>query len=125
MQIKRLADIEGFLKAPPKNIEGVLIHGRDHGLVRERSKQLEASVLGAKPDPFQLVELSEAEAKDAPGALYAETASISMLGGRKFIRLRMSAEAAFGALDAYLAEREGGAARGDAFFVIEAGELRT
>ena len=125
MQIKRLTEIEGFLKAPPKTIEGALIHGRDHGLVRERSKQLEAAILGPKPDSFQLVELSEAEIKDAPGALYAEAASISMLGGRKFIRLRMNSDAAAAALEAYLAEREGGGARGDALFVIEAGELRT
>ncbi len=124
MQIKRLVDIESFLKAPGKDIEGALIHGRDQGLVRERSKALEAAVLGPKPDPLQIVELSEAEVKDAAGALYGEAASISMMGGRKFIRLRMSLDAAANALDAYLAERDGGAARPDAFFVIEAGELR-
>jgi DNA polymerase-3 subunit delta len=124
MQIKRLGEIESFLKAPGKNIEGALIYGRDQGLVRERSKALEAAILGANPDPFRLVELSEAEAKDAPGALYAEAASISMMGGRKFIRLRMSSDAAARALEAYLSERESGAARPDAFFVIEAGELR-
>ena len=125
MQIKRLGEIESFLRAPGKNIEGALIHGRDQGLVRERSKALEAAILGAKPDPFRLVELSEAEAKDAPGALYAEAASISMMGGRKFIRLRMSSDAATRTLEAYLTERASGAARPDAFFVIEAGELRT
>jgi len=124
MQIKRSEEIEAFLKAPPRDVEGALIHGRDQGLVRERSKALEAAVLGGAPDPFQLVELSEAEIKDAPGALYAEAASISMLGGRKFIRLRMSADAAGSALEAYLGERETGAARPDAFFVIEAGDLR-
>ena len=124
MQIKRLEEIESFLKSPGKAIEGALIHGRDQGLVRERSKTLESAVLGPKPDPFQIVELSEAEVKDAHGALYAEAASISMMGGRKFIRLRMSSEAAASALDAYLAERDNGAAQPDAFFVIEAGELR-
>jgi len=124
MQIKRLGEIESFLRAPGKDLEGALFHGRDQGLVRERSKALETAILGPKPDPFQIVELSEPEVKDAPGALYAEAASISMMGGKKFIRLRMNSDAAASALEAYLAERESGGARPDAFFVIEAGELR-
>ena len=123
MQIKATS-IESFLKSPPAAIEGVLIFGRDQGLIRERSKALEAAILGQAPDPFRLVELAEGTVKDAPGALYDEAAAMSMMGGRKFIRLRTNADAAGSALKAYLELRESGGPRPDAFFVIEAGDLK-
>lgn len=117
-------EIEAFLKGPPAGVEVALIHGRDAGLVRERSKALEAAVLGKAEDPFRLVEMSESALKDEPGALYAEAAAISMLGGRKFVRVRTGVETAGAALEAYLAMREGGAAKPDALVVIEAGEIK-
>jgi DNA polymerase-3 subunit delta len=124
MQIKGAGAIEAFVKSPGDKVEAALIYGRDPGLVRERSKRLEAAVLGPDADDFQRIELSEAEIREAPGALYAEAASIAMLGGRKFIRLRITSDLAAAALKTYLDEREAGGARPDAFVVIEAGDLR-
>jgi DNA polymerase-3 subunit delta len=124
MKLKGPSSVDVFVKKPTAGVEGALIYGRDPGLVRERSRSLELAVLGAKPDPFGLVEIAEPTLKDAPGALYAESAAISMLGGRKFIRIRTGADLAAGALEAYLGEREAGNPGGDGFFVIEAGDLR-
>ncbi|MFO1186870.1 MAG: DNA polymerase III subunit delta [Alphaproteobacteria bacterium] len=123
MQVTRQG-IEAFLKAPPAEVEIVLLHGPDAGMVRERSKRLEAAVLGKSADPFRLVELSEAALKDDAGALYAEAAAISMLGGRKFLRVRTNAEAAGAALEAYAGARAAGSPRPDALAVIEAGDLK-
>jgi DNA polymerase-3 subunit delta len=123
MQLKG-SSIEAFLKAPGNACEIILLHGRDAGLVRERAKALQATILGPAPDPFSLVELGESVLKDAPGALYAEAAAIAMLGGRKFIRVRMAPETAGTALEAYVAERQAGAVRPGALIVVEAGELK-
>jgi DNA polymerase-3 subunit delta len=123
MQI-RSAGIDAFLRAPPLQVEIVLLYGRDAGLVRERSKSLEALVLGPGADPFRLVEMSELALKEDPGALYAEAAALAMMGGRKFIRVRIGAETATAALEAYVAARAGGAPRPDALIIIEAGELK-
>jgi DNA polymerase-3 subunit delta len=123
MQI-RSAAIDAFLKAPPPKVEIVLLHGRDAGLVRERSKSLEALVLGPGADAFRRIELGEPALKEDPGALYAEAAALAMMGGRKFIRVRISTEPASAALEAYVAARAGGGPRPDALIVIEAGELK-
>lgn len=120
----RSNQVEAFLTAPPAGIEAVLIYGLDAGLIRERSKALEAAVLGRNPDPFRLVELDEAALEDEPGALYAEAAAISMLGGKKFVRVRTTADVAAGALESYLALRESGAAKPDALVVFEAGDIK-
>lgn len=123
MQVKRQG-VDAFLKAPPGEVEIVLLYGPDAGMVRERSKRLEAAVLGKSADPFRLVELSEAALKDDPGALYAEAAAISMLGGRKFLRVRTTSEAAGAALEAYAGARDAGSPRPDALAAIEAGDIK-
>jgi DNA polymerase III subunit delta len=117
-------EIESFIKNPPVETEAVLLHGRDAGLVRERSKAIEAAILGSNPDPFRLVEMSEPVLKEEPGALYAEAAAISMLGGRKFIRVRIGPETAASALETYAAHRDAGEPKPDALVVFEAAELK-
>lgn len=116
--------IEAFLKAPPAEVEIVLLYGPDAGLVRERSQRLEAAVLGKSADPFRLAEISEGALRDDPGALYAEAAAVAMLGGRKFLRVRTATETAAAALEAYAGAREAGSPRPDALCVLEAGDLK-
>src|SRR5439155_20144342 len=111
----RLAD---FLRRPPPEIRGVLVYGPDAGLVRERADQLTASICGDLKDPFRISELSPAILAGDPARLADEVAAMSLVGGRRVVRIRDAGEA----LAALLAGTLAGA-RGDSLIVIEAGDL--
>jgi DNA polymerase III subunit delta len=111
----RLAD---FLRRPPPEIRGALLYGPDSGLVRERADQLTASICGDLRDPFRISELSAAILAADPARLADEVAAMSLVGGRRVVRIRDAGEA----LTALLAETLAGA-RGDSLIVIEAGDL--
>jgi DNA polymerase-3 subunit delta len=125
MQLRRRPDIERFLASPGAAIRAALIHGRDLGVVRERAAQLAATVTSRPDDPFDAALIAEADLEAAPARLEEELAAISMLGGRRLVRLRLSD----GGVKAERAAAEalGGHLEGrfnpDAFFLIEAGDL--
>jgi DNA polymerase-3 subunit delta len=88
--LSRRPEVEAFLKAPRPDVRAVVIHGRDHGLVRERAAQL-AKVSTERPDdPFDTAQLTEDDVKADPPRLEAELQAISMMGGRRVVRLRLA-----------------------------------
>ena len=102
-----------------------VIWGRDRGGVRERANGLAAKVCDNPDDPFDAALLTEADV-DADGARLAdELCAISMLGGRRLVRLRLVGEKP--AVDRAAAEavrlHAEGAYNPDAFFLVEAGAL--
>jgi len=111
----RLTD---FLRRPPPEIRGVLLYGPDAGLVRERADQLTASICGDLKDPFRISELSAAILAGDPARLADEVAAMSLVGGRRVVRIRDAGEALAALLAATIA-----GARGDSLIVIEAGDL--
>lgn len=123
MIISKRPDVERFLKGPDSNIRAALIYGRDRGGVRERADKL-AKVVTANPDdPFDSAMLTEDEVDG--GRLEGELSAISMMGGRRLVRLRFSTEKAGPdktAAEALTAHNEG-KLNPDAFFLIEAGAL--
>lgn len=125
MILKRKADIERFLAAPGHNIPAALIYGRDLGVVRERGRALSARITPRPDDPFDVALLTEADLETEPGRLQEELSAISMMGGRRLVRLRLSGDRA--ATDRAAAEglRDHLAGKGnpEAFFLLEAGEL--
>ncbi len=104
--------IDAFLR-DPGSTRLVLLHGDDHGLVRERATRLVKAVAGSVDDPFDVVELD----RDDAAALPAEMTSQSLSGRRRVIRLR---EAGDGAAEPV---RRALAGPGRAFAVLEAGSL--
>ncbi len=78
-------DIDGFLKSPDQKALAVLLYGPDSGLVRERSRQIAAHILGAKPDPLNKIELSAEQLKADPALLHDELFSMSLMGGRRLV----------------------------------------
>jgi DNA polymerase-3 subunit delta len=125
MILKNRADQERFLSGPPKDAKACLIYGRDRGGVRERADLLAGKVVPRPDDPFDTALLTEGD-MDADGArLSDELAAISMLGGRRLVRLRLSGEksgpdkAAAEALKTHL----DGGFNPEAFFLVEAGNL--
>lgn len=78
----------GFLRNPgPCRL--VLLYGDDEGLIRERAQGLTRLVAGDLYDPFRVVELD----RDGWPQISGEMAALSMIGGRRVVRVREVAEA--------------------------------
>ncbi|MBU6475048.1 MAG: DNA polymerase III subunit delta [Alphaproteobacteria bacterium] len=112
-------DIEPFAKNPPASALAVLVYGPDEGLVRERLDLLTKSVVEDIRDPFNVVEFSGDALADNPARLLDEARSISMLGGRRVVRLRDATEKCAGAVKSAL----DGLKDGDNLVLVEAGNL--
>lgn len=125
MILSKRPDIERFLGRPDPAIRAVLIYGRDIGVVRDRGHQLAAKIVPNPDDPFDVALLTEQDLADDGGRLEGELAAQSLMGGRRLVRLRMTAEKP--AADKLAAEALDRHAKGelnpDAFFLIEAGNL--
>lgn len=80
-------DIAGFLKSPPQAVRGVLVYGPDGGLVRERAGLLAKAWGIDAGDPFNVIELTEASLLEDPARLADELSAMSLMGGRRLIRL--------------------------------------
>jgi DNA polymerase-3 subunit delta len=123
--LKRKQEIERFLAAPDAPFLAAVIHGRDLGVVRERARALSARVTQRPEDPFDVALLSDADLDADPARLEEELSAVSMMGGRRLVRLRLSGDrpavdrAAAEGLKGHLA----GKGNPDAFFLVEAGEL--
>ena len=112
------AAIERFLSRPDPAIRAVVIFGGDEGLVRERAARLGHTIVSDLNDPFR-VALLNAEALGADPSLLADEASaMSLMGGRRLIRIRDGSEKVTRALAALLE-----APAGDSLTIIEAGDL--
>jgi DNA polymerase-3 subunit delta len=125
MILSKRPDIDRFLASPPPEIRAVLIYGRDRGQVRERADALAGKVAARPDDPFDVALLTDAELDDG-GRLETELSSLSLMGGRRLVRLRLDSDKAGPdrlAAEALKAHAEG-AFNPEAVFLIEAGELR-
>ena len=108
-----------FLRDPAR-CRVVLLHGDDEGLIRERGRHLTKLVAGSVDDPFRVVELE----REKWVHIGAEMASLSMIGGRRVVRVRDVTDAILDAIKGALK------VPGDSFLVLEApglgrGKLRT
>jgi len=125
MILKRRPDIDRFLARPDPAVRAVLIYGRDRGVVRERAEQLARALVPDIDDPFNTALLTDGDLEADPARLEAELAALSMIGGKRLVRLRLHGEKASvdrSAAEAVTAHVEG-RLNPDAAFVIEAGAL--
>ena len=112
------AAVDRFIARPDPAIRAVLLYGPDEGLVRERAAAIGRQIVSDLGDPFRVATLTaEAIAAD-PTLLADEAASLSLMGGRRLVRVRDGSDKATRALDALLASP-----RSDSLTVIEAGDL--
>ncbi len=110
--------VEAFLKKPDPKIRAVVIYGNDDGLVAERALQLARSVCEDLKDPFRVVDITGEALKGDPARLADEFGAMSLMGGRRVVRVRPAGEEAATALENLVA-----APAGDALIVIEGGNL--
>lgn len=112
----------GLFKA--RNITAYLIYGPDRGLVRERADRLAKTITPDLDDPFAVTSLSEDDLKADPAALADAMAALSMIGGARLVRLRVSTESAGTAAVAFLKDFDAGTLTAEATLIVEAGELK-
>ncbi len=112
--------LDKFLKAPDESIGALLFYGPDEGLAREYARAAQKAVLGAEDDPFRLAELTADQIKDDEARMTDELNAISMLGGRRVVRVSQAGNAIAAAIEAAL---EAQAAKGAALLIVEAGDI--
>ena len=116
--IVKPAEADRYAKNPPKDLRAALVFGPDAGLTRERSETLLKTVVDDLSDPFRVSDLDEQALSSDPARLADEAAAISMLGGRRVVRVRGAGNALAGLFEDYLDDP-----KGDALIVVEAGDL--
>jgi DNA polymerase-3 subunit delta len=110
---------DGFARKPDAAVRAVLLYGPDSGLVRERAESLIKAVAGSLDDPFRTREITPGQLKEDPALLSDEANAMSLMGGRRAVRLR-------GAVDSHaklIEELLAGDVKADSIVVIEAGIL--
>src|SRR5580693_5350049 len=125
MLLGRRPDAERFLANPDKAVRAALIFGRDLGVVRERGQGLAAKVTEHPDDPFDVALITDADMDDDPARLIDDLMALSLMGGRRLVRLRLSTERAGPdkLAAAALEQHAAGEFNPEAFFLIEAGNL--
>jgi DNA polymerase-3 subunit delta len=110
--------VEAFVKAPPPGLRLALFYGPDQGLSRERADAIARHVCADLTDPFRVADLAASDVKSDPARLGDEAAAISMLGGRRVVRIRDADHATSKVVEAFLEDPPG-----DALVVVEAGDI--
>ncbi|MBI3676344.1 MAG: DNA polymerase III subunit delta [Proteobacteria bacterium] len=116
--IVKPADAERTVAHPPKDILAFLFFGPDEGLIRERAERAAKSVVPDLSDAFRVADLDDSVLSGDPARLADEAAAISMLGGRRVVRVRGAGNTLSKTFEAFFDNP-----KGDALIVVEAGDL--
>jgi len=116
--IVKASEAGRYAKNPPKTLRAALVFGPDAGLVRERAETLLKTVVDDLSDPFRVSDLDEQVLTSDPARLADEAAAISMLGGRRVVRVRGAGNALAKIFETFLDDP-----KGDALIVVEGGDL--
>ncbi|HEY2837477.1 MAG TPA: DNA polymerase III subunit delta [Rhizomicrobium sp.] len=111
-------EADRFAANPPKTLRAALVFGPDAGLVQERAEKLLKSVVADLTDAFNVADLSESTLVSDPARLSDEAAAISMMGGRRVVRVRNAGNNLADLFEEFLEDP-----KGDALVVVEAGDL--
>lgn len=124
MILSKRAEVDRFLSNPTPDIRAVVIYGRDRAIVRERADALARKTVPNVDDPFDVAVVTEGDIDGDAAKLFDELAALSLMGGRRLVRLRLDdkASADKAAAEALKAHTEG-QLNPDAFFLVEAGAL--
>ena len=116
--IVKSSEADRVAKNPPRGMIAALVYGPDAGLARERCETLLKTVVDDLTDPFRVSDLDEQTLSNDPARLADEAAAISMLGGRRVVRVRGATNGIADVFEAFLVDP-----KGDALIVVEAGDL--
>ena len=82
------ATADRFAKAPPQDVNAVLVYGPDAGLVRERGTSLLKAIVDEPIDPFRVAEFAVAALREDPTRLADEADAMSLTGGRRVVTVK-------------------------------------
>jgi DNA polymerase-3 subunit delta len=116
--IVKTGEADRFVARPPGDLVAALFYGPDAGLVHERADKLARSVVEDLSDPFRVADFAEVVLVADNARLFDEVAAISMIGGRRLVRVRGAGNALAGLFEDFLDDHAG-----DALVVVEAGDL--
>ncbi|HJQ56955.1 MAG TPA: DNA polymerase III subunit delta, partial [Vineibacter sp.] len=94
------AFVAGYARRPDPALRVALVYGNDEGMIAERGRMLASAVCDDLTDAFRVVELSSAKLKDDPARLVDDFQSLSMIGGRRVVRVRPVGDEASAAVEA-------------------------
>ncbi|MGH8735716.1 MAG: hypothetical protein ACREVB_18680, partial [Burkholderiales bacterium] len=112
------AKLDRVLKSPD-SIGALLFYGPDEGLAHEYAGLAQKAVLGTGDDPFRLAELTPDDLKGDGARLADELNAISMLGGRRVVRIAQASNMIAEQIETAIA----GQVPGSALLVVEAGDI--
>ncbi|MBL4894579.1 MAG: DNA polymerase III subunit delta [Emcibacter sp.] len=112
-------DITAQIRQLNPAYRAVLIYGRDEGLVRERADKIAKQIVEDLRDAFQVAFIEPDRLKAEPYLMADEAAAISMMGGRRVIRIDGAGENVTEAAKSFLANPVG-----DGLVIITAGGIR-
>lgn len=112
--------IEPFVQKPDPAALVVLVYGPDSGLMKERAAQIAKSAVADLNDPFNAITMTVEHITADPARLPDEARAISMMGGRRLIRVEDAGDKITPVIKDYLAAPDA-----NALIVLEAGELGT
>lgn len=104
---------ESFLNAPPAALRAVLFYGPDGGKVREFAQRIGKGAGIDLADPFNVVEIGPQRLKEDPSAIADEAAALSLMGGRRLVKILQAADPIVGKIEEALN------GKGDALIVLE------
>lgn len=113
-------DIERFVQNPEQKYHAILIYGPDEGLVCDRARAIGKTIVEDLSDPFNVVDMTSDTLSDDPARLSDEMGALSMMGGRRLIRLRNNSEKPFKSIENAVQ----GNTSPDNILIIEAGDLK-
>lgn len=109
---------DAFVQSPDSGVHAMLLYGPDAGLVRERAAAAAKATVPDVDDPFQVSDLDGDALRKDGAALADAAASVSLLGGRRLVRIRGAGDAVAGVFEAWLPT-----ATDAALVVVEASDL--
>jgi DNA polymerase-3 subunit delta len=123
--LSKRPEIDRFLAGPERGVRAAVIWGKDRSGVRERADRLAKAVTDRPDDPFDVALLTETDIEKGDGRLEEELSALSLTGGRRLVRLKLTGERAGPervAAEALTAHAEGGL-NPECFLIVEAGAL--
>ena len=112
-------EADKLIERPPEHVFAYLIHGRDHGLIWERSNKLFKYYLGDQDPTFCSVRLSGDDLAQEQGRLADEAYSIGLFGGRRVIFIEAGSKSFLPSLEVLFETPPK-----DSIILIQAGELK-
>ncbi len=114
------ARVAAFLR-DPGDCRVVLLFGEDAGMIRDRAEALVRAIAGSLDDPFLVTELAREDIKQLPN----EAAGLSLMGGRRVVRVRDVTDAANDPVQALLKSRAPALVVLEAPTILSRSRLRT